>query len=221
MIKAVLWDFGGVLTSSPFEAFNRYEAERGLPRDCIRRINAANSESNAWARFESSATTAAEFDAEFAREARAAGFDIPGREVIELLAGSVRTRMVEALKLCKHRYKVACITNNVKAGEGPGMARSAERAQQIAEVMALFDFVLESSKEGIRKPNPLIYQRACDRLHVSPNECVYLDDLGVNLKPARDLGMHTIKVATEDQALEELERLTGIVVPCGRHFVSQ
>jgi putative hydrolase of the HAD superfamily len=217
MIRAVLWDFGGVLTTSPFEAFNRYESERGLPLDCIRGINATNPERNAWARFEASLITPEQFDEEFASEARAAGLDIRGSAVIELLAGTLRPRMIEALRLCRHRYKVACITNNVKAGHGPGMARTSERAEQIREVMGLFDLVLESSKEGIRKPNPLIYVRACVGLGVQPQECVYLDDLGINLKPARELGMQTIKVVNEDQALGELERLTGIVVPCAGH----
>jgi putative hydrolase of the HAD superfamily len=210
MIEAVLWDFGGVLTTSPFEAFNRYEAERGLPRDFIRTINATNPEANAWARFESSNVDLHEFDALFAAESEAAGYRVPGREVIELLSGDLRPRMVEVLKLIKGRYRVACITNNVKGGHGPGMASSTERASKMAEVMALFDLVVESSVEGIRKPNPRIYQIACERLGVAPDRAVFLDDLGVNLKPARALGMHTIKVLDEQQAIEELAALVNL-----------
>ncbi|MCX7064674.1 MAG: HAD-IA family hydrolase [Proteobacteria bacterium] len=204
MIEAILWDFGGVLTTSPFDAFNRYEAEQGIPRNFIRGINATNPEHNAWARLESSAITLAQFDAEFEAESRAAGHAIAGGAVIELLSGDLRPRMVEVLIACKARFKVACLTNNVKAGEGPGMARSSERAASIARVMAEFDLVLESSKEGIRKPNPAFYLRACERLRIKPTQAVFLDDLGINLKPAKELGMTTIKVTTQEQAIAEL-----------------
>jgi putative hydrolase of the HAD superfamily len=205
MIQAVLWDFGGVLTTSPFDAFNRFEAERGLPRDFIRGINATNPEHNAWARLESSTITVAQFDREFEAESRAAGHSIPGQAVMELLSGDLRPRMVDVLVACKAaRYKVACLTNNVKSGSGPGMARSGERAERMERVMALFDLVLESSKEGIRKSSPAFYLRACERLRIKPNQAVFLDDLGINLKPAKELGMTTIKVTTEDQAIAEL-----------------
>lgn len=204
MIEAVLWDFGGVLTTSPFDAFNRFEAEQGIPRDFIRGINATNPEHNAWARLESSTITIAQFDAEFEAESRAAGYPIAGQAVIELLSGDLRPRMVEVLIACKTRFKVACLTNNVRAGEGPGMARSSERAARIARVMDQFDLVLESSKEGIRKPNPAFYLRACERLRIKPTQAVFLDDLGINLKPAKELGMTTIKVTNEDQAIAEL-----------------
>jgi putative hydrolase of the HAD superfamily len=204
MIRAVLWDFGGVLTTSPFDAFNRFEAERGIPRDFIRGINATNPEHNAWARLESSRISVEEFDREFEVESRAAGHAVPGQSVIELLSGDLRPRMVDVLIACKKRYKVACLTNNVKSGSGPGMARTSERAERMERVMALFDLVLESSKEGIRKPNPAFYLRACERLRIEPNEAVFLDDLGINLKPAKELGMTTIKVTSEDQAIVEL-----------------
>ena len=210
MIQAVLWDFGGVLTTSPFEAFNRYEAERGLPRDFIRQINATNPETNAWAQFESSQVTLDEFDDLFAEESNARGHRVPGRQVIELLSGDIRPRMVRVLEHCKAHYQVACITNNVRSGQGPGMASSSKRASQIAEVMALFDLVVESSQEGIRKPNPEIYRLTCERLDISPEAAVFLDDLGINLKPARALGMQTIKVLDEDQAIVDLAKVTGL-----------
>lgn len=210
MIEAVLWDFGGVLTTSPFEAFNRYEADRGLPRDFIRGINATNPQNNAWAQFESSRITLDGFDEAFAAESEAAGHRIPGKEVVALLSGDLRPRMIDALRHCKEHFAVACITNNVKSGEGPGMARDAERAAAMQAVMDLFDLVVESSVEGIRKPDPRIYELTCERLEVDPAKAVFLDDLGINLKPARALGMHTIKVVSESQAIEDLYRLTGL-----------
>jgi putative hydrolase of the HAD superfamily len=210
MIRAVLWDFGGVLTTSPFEAFNRYEVRRGLPRDFIRTINATNAEHNAWARFESSVIGPDEFDTEFETESRARGHAIRGRDVMELLSGDVRPRMVAALRACKARYKVGCLTNNVKSGRGPGMAATNERASAVQAVMELFDVVVESSKEGIRKPNPAFYLKACALLDVEPREAVFLDDLGINLKPAKALGMTTIKVVSEAQALEDLAAVVDL-----------
>lgn len=202
--QAVLWDFGGVITTSPFEAFNRYEAEHGLPLDFIRRINATNPDTNAWAQFEASRIGIEEFDRLFEEESRAAGHPIPGREVIALLAGDVRPRMVEVLRRVKRDFRIACLTNNVRAGRGPGMSRSEANAAQVREAMALFEHVLESSREGLRKPQPEFYLLACQRLGVEPGQVVYLDDLGINLKPARQLGMTTIKVVSEAQAIREL-----------------
>jgi putative hydrolase of the HAD superfamily len=212
MLQAILWDFGGVFTTSPFEAFNRYEAANGLPADFIRGINATNPDSNAWAKFESSEITAHQFDLAFETESRAAGHPIPGRVVIEMLSGNLRPRMVTALARCKERFKVACITNNVKAGEGASMSRTTEKAAQLQQVFAMFDLVVESSKEGVRKPDPRIYRIACERLGVAPEHALFLDDLGINLKPAKALGMRTIKVVSEAQALTDLESVTGITL---------
>jgi len=210
VIEAVIWDFGGVITTSPFQAFNRYERERGLPHDFIRRINATDPDTNAWALFESDRLGLDEFDELFAREALAAGHEVRGREVIALLAGDIRPRMVAALERCKQHFRVGCITNNVRAGHGPGMTPDDGTAHEVAAVMSLFDIVIESSREGIRKPDPRIYQLACERLGVNPPATVFLDDLGINLKPARALGMQTIKVENEDQALAELAAITGL-----------
>jgi len=213
MIQAVLWDFGGVLTTSPFEAFNRYETEHGLPADFIRTINANNPFDNAWAKFESSRIDLAGFDRAFAEESAAAGHRVRGQDVVALLSGDLRPRMVRVLEHCKGHFKLACITNNVKSGTGPAMASDGSKAQRVREVMELFDLVVESSIEGIRKPNPKIYELTCDRLGVAPADTVFLDDLGINLKPARALGMQTIKVLSEDQAISELAAVTGLDFP--------
>ncbi len=209
-IKAVFWDFGGVILTSPFEAFNKYERENGLPLDFIRGVNARNPESNAWAQLEKSAVGLDGFCTLFEAETRALGHEVPGRDVLGLLSGEVRPAMVEALRRVRQHFRIACLTNNVRHGDGPGMARSAAKAAQVAEVMALFHDVVESSKVGVRKPEPRFYEMACEIAGVAPEEVVFLDDLGVNLKPARAMGMQTIKVLGPDQALGELEEILQI-----------
>lgn len=204
-IKAVLWDFGGVITTSPFEAFNRFEEAANLPVDFIRKINSTNPKTNAWAQLESSQISVEEFDLKFAREARDLGHDVSGSQVLALLSGDLRPEMVTALKIIKSSRKIGCITNNVKSGQGPSMARDPDKAAQMNEVMDLFDVVIESSKVGIRKPDPEIYKLACREMKIEPDEALFLDDLGINLKPARALGMSTIKVLNAQQALDELE----------------
>jgi len=208
LFQAVIWDFGGVFTSSPFEAFARYERERGLPDNLIRQINSANPLENAWARFERSELDLAAFDVEFAKEARALGHKVPGKDIIALLAGDFRPDVIEALRRIKRAdYKTGCITNNVpsnQTGSGDG------RSLYAREIMEMFDHVIESSKIGIRKPNPRIYEMMCETLGVVPEACVYLDDLGMNLKPAKAMGMATIKVESGSQAIAELEKALGI-----------
>jgi len=210
-VKAIIWDFGGVITSSPFEAFNRYEEANGLPENFIRGINATNPDTNAWALFERSEIDAQQFDTQFLAEAEAQGHSVRGADVLALLAGDVRPEMVALLdRLKADGYRIACITNNVKTGSGAGMARTDEKAAQVADVLARFEYVIESSEVGVRKPDPAIYLMACDKLGVAPEDCVFLDDLGINLKPARALGMATIKVGAAAPAIEELSALLGL-----------
>jgi putative hydrolase of the HAD superfamily len=209
-VEAVVWDFGGVFTTSPFEAFNRFETSKDIPLNHIRTLNATNPHDNAWALFERSEIDAAGFDTMFLEESRALGQNVRGADVLPLLSGDVRPRVVAALKTCKQHFKVGCITNNVMTGSGAGMASTTEKAAQVAEIMGLFDAVIESSKVGVRKPDPRIYQMMCELLAVDPAACVYLDDLGVNCKPAAQLGMTAIKVETEAQALAALAKATGL-----------
>jgi putative hydrolase of the HAD superfamily len=201
----VIFDFGGVITSSPFEAFNRLEAERGLPHDFVRAVNSTNPDDNAWARFERAEIDAHGFDILFAEEAAALGHQLDGTSVIACLAGEVRPAMVAALDGLKSAgFGLGCITNNVKAGRGAAMARSEDKALHIESIMARFDHVIESSKAGVRKPDPRIYMMMCELLGVEPAHCIYLDDLGINCKPAAALGMCAIKVTSGQQALKEL-----------------
>ncbi|WP_027575213.1 HAD-IA family hydrolase [Bradyrhizobium sp. WSM1743] len=206
-IEAVIFDFGGVLTSSPFEAFARFETERSLPADIIRRTNAANHLENAWAKFERAEVDIDTFDELFAAESLALGAEVRGRDVLPLLQGDLRPEMVEALKRIKAQFKTGCITNNLPAN---AIGSLTGRSLYIAEVMVLFDHVIESAKIGLRKPDPRIYQLMVETLKVDPKSCVYLDDLGVNLKPAREMGMTTIKVTSGAQAIADLEKATGL-----------
>ena len=209
-IEAVIWDFGGVFTTSPFEAFNRFERANGLPLDFIRGINATDPNHNAWARFERAEIDAAGFDAAFLEESTALGHPVQGADILPLLSGDLRPAVVTALELCKRHFKVGCITNNMAQGHGAGMQATREGAFSAAAVMDLFDAVIESSKAGVRKPDPRIYQMMCEKLAVSPANCIYLDDLGVNCKPAAALGMTAIKVVSETQLLADLARATGL-----------
>ena len=212
-ISAVLWDFGGVILSSPFEAFNRFEAAQGLPLDTIRTINATNPDDNAWAHFERSDISAAEFDQAFAKDAAAAGFNIRGYDVLALLKGEIRPEMVHALDLVKAAgFKTACLTNNMVGGDGITERPENSREAAIDLIMDRFDTVVESSKVGCRKPETRFYEIACELLNVQPNECVFLDDLGINLKPAAAMGMQTIKVLGADKAINDLEAILGITL---------
>jgi putative hydrolase of the HAD superfamily len=209
MIEAVIFDFGGVITSSPFDAFARFETERGLPADIIRRTNAANHLENAWAKFERAEVDLDAFDKLFAAESLALGAEVRGRDVLPLLSGDLRPEMVEALRRIKAKFKTGCITNNLPNN---AIGSASGRTLYVAEVMTLFDHVIESAKIGLRKPDPRIYQMMIETLGVDPKNCVYLDDLGVNLKPAREMGMTTIKVLSGAQAIADLEAATGLTL---------
>lgn len=209
--ECVIFDFGGVITASPFEAFNRLEAERGLPHDFVRQVNATNPDGNAWALFERAEIDAATFDTRFAAEAQALGHALDGASVLAVLAGALRPAMIAALdRLTAAGYRIACITNNVPTGHGAGMARSGNRADALEAVFARFEHVIESSKAGVRKPDPRIYAMMCERLGVPPQACIYLDDLGINCKPAAAMGMHAIKVTSGEQALADLSAVLGL-----------
>ncbi len=242
-ISAVLFDFGGVILSSPFEAFNRYESEHGLPNGFIRSVNSVNPHGNAWARLERGELDHESFSTEFAAESERLGHRVEGADVLPLLAGELRPAMVEALRRCAARLRTALLTNNfvgfaatpahapadVPATDGawptstprpaPPERTSPERTSLetsvqpsdggVAEVFSLFDVIVESSRVGCRKPDPRFYTLALELIGIQAHEAVFLDDLGINLKPARALGMTTIKVADPVVAIAELEAIVG------------
>ena len=209
IIDVVLFDFGGVITASPFEAFAAYEQELGIPTGSIRKINSTNPDGNAWAKMERNEISLEDFCSLFEEEAAALGLVLSGNRVLGCLSGAIRPQMVRALEVLKERVSIGCITNNMKSGHGSGMSRTPEQAEKIAEIMTMFEVVIESAKVGLRKPDPRIYQMACDALQVAAERCVYLDDLGINCKPAAALGMRAIKVVDPDEALSDLEKLVG------------
>lgn len=204
-VKAVLWDFGGVITASPFDGFTRYERSSGLPEGFIRRVNTVNPDANAWARFERSDIDRDGFISAFEAEALAFGQVVSGEAVLAGLMGAPRPIMVRALERVRVRYQIACLTNNVAR-----MPRPPEQEVEIQRIMGLFEYVIESSKIGSRKPEKQFYEHALETLGIEANEAVFLDDLGVNLKSAREMGMTTIKVADPKQALEDLGRIIDI-----------
>ena len=213
MIKAVFWDFGGVITSSPFEAFNKYEKDNNLPSDFLRKVNSTNPDDNAWAKLERSEVNLDEFDLLFEKESKNLGYAIKGKEVIALLQGQVRPEMVKALRTIKGNLIQACLTNNIQSLKEEAFDKgNVSEAGKHDEIMGLFDFVIESSKVNLRKPDPAFYKMACEKAKIEPSEAVFLDDLGINLKPARILGMETIKVINSIDALNELQKLVPIKI---------
>ena len=208
--KAVFWDFGGVITSSPFQTFSSFEKENNLPKDFIRRVNSTNPYENAWAKLESSKISLEEFDKLFALESENLGFKIEGSKILELLQGSVVPEMVKMLEVLKEEsFLLACLTNNFNSGDKNQSALDDANKERL-EIMNNFDHIIESKELGIRKPDLDFYLKALEITGADPKETIFLDDLGINLKPARELGMATIKVLDSNQALKELTDLTGI-----------
>ena len=206
-VSAVVFDLGGVLTESPMTAFTAYEEEAGLPPGLIVRLNSTDPDTNAWARFERNELDVAGFSAAFEAEALAAGHRVEAGRVLAALRGELRPPMVEAVRRLRAAgLPLALLSNNVAP---------MERSGPVGELLGLFDAVVESSVEGVRKPEPEIYRRALTRLSdavgrtIEATDCAYLDDLGINLKPARELGFSTIKVVDPAAALAELSELVG------------
>jgi putative hydrolase of the HAD superfamily len=207
MFRAVLFDFGGVILSSPFDAFADLETRRGLPVGTIRSINATDSDTNAWAQLERAEIGLDEFAELFASEARDRGHDIPGGLVLACLRGEVRPKMVGAIRRLRGSHAIGLLTNNFLTGS-PDWSSGGS----FHELLGLFDVVIESSRVRCRKPERRFYEIALEELGVSATDSVFLDDLGVNLKPAREMGMTTIKVTDPDVALRELEEILGIAL---------
>lgn len=202
-IRAVIFDLGGVVLGSPPHAFRAYEKERGIEINFLNRMVMRNGPTGAWARLERGELDMLEFIAEFDAEALRDGVTISTAELMErvALASMPRESMVLAVrKIRAHGFKTAALTNNWIAED---------QNSKMALLRGEFDVFVESALEGLRKPDPKIYELTCARLGVTPSEVIFLDDLGPNLKPAKAMGMHTIKVDEPEPAIAELERLLG------------
>ena len=211
--KGIFWDFGGVIADSPFANLSRLEQRLGLPENFLRMTNAVNPDTNAWAQFERGDIDLDRFDALFREETAARGHPVSGRDLIPLLQVPVRPRMVALIERLASDYLQGCLTNNLPVGDGAAMSHDPAHAAACAAVLARFDFVLESSRSGCRKPEPAFYELALDRSGLAAEQVVFLDDLGINLKPARAMDMTTIKVTSERQAIEALGEVLGVSLP--------
>ena len=208
--SSVFWDFGGVITSSPFEAFSNFELNNNLPKDFIRKVNSTNHKSNAWAQLEQSKINLEEFDVLFKKESKSLGYEVSGGQILNLLQGEIRPKMVNALeKLKKENFTLACLTNNFNSGDKNQSALD-DINEERTKIMNNFDYIIESKELGIRKPDVEFYLKALEISGADPKKTIFLDDLGINLKPAKELGMTTIKVLDSDQVLKELSNLVGI-----------
>jgi putative hydrolase of the HAD superfamily len=209
-LRAVIFDLGGVVFPSPFDVFAAYERAHGLPDRFIRGVVAASADHGAWAKLERSELAFDEFCVAFAAECAAAGGEV---DAVELMAEigrgfEARPEMLQAIRAIKAAgLKVAALTNNWAPSEP-----QADHGPHALGRLGDFDVVVESAVEGLRKPDPRIYELVCGRLGITPDEAVFLDDLGVNLKPARALGMTTIKVEDPATALAELARVLGFAL---------
>ena len=205
-LRAVIFDLGGVVAPSPIDAFREFERSAGLPHRFISEVIVTSGDDGAWSRLERGETSLAEFATAFEGECEAAGATVKAADMMACLHGSgdARPTMLAAIaRIREEGLKTAALTNNWVGDDGMTMA---ERSPALA---AAFDVIVESSIEGLRKPEPKIYELVCERLDVTPQQAVFLDDLGVNLKPARAMGMTTIKVDDPDRALAELEDVLG------------
>ena len=205
--RAVIFDLGGVVFPSPFDAFTDYERSHGLPDRFIRTVVAENADRSAWAGLERGELSMGDFIVAFSEECKAAGGDVDAAELMTAIAAGFgpRPEMTRAIaRLRDAGLRTAALTNNWAHDD----QRPDERGTDV--VASLFDVVVESAVVGLRKPDPRIYEMVLRELEVDAPAAVFLDDLGINLKPARALGMRTIKVGDPDVAIDELQAMVGI-----------
>jgi len=212
--NTVLFDLGGVVLGSPLHAIRDYEQELGLERNAINRVAAETAPVGAWSRLERGELEMEPFYAAFEADCRAAGIEMCARTMMGrmALAAEPRPIMLNAIeRLREHGLRLGALTNNWAHTEDEGGGRS-DGTRALA---SRFDVFIESSVEGLRKPDPAIYALACERLGSQPDQVVFLDDIGPNLKPARAMGMETIKVDDPHDALRALEQILGLALIAG------
>ena len=205
-IKTIIFDFGGVITNSPIEGFKLLEEKHGYDKGIITNINMNNPDNNAWAKSERGEIDINTFLEEFEKEALSIGQKINAKEILQQLYGSLRKNMINKIKLLStsKKYKLICLNNVLK---GVDIFTPKERVEAVKNVMSYFDIIYESYKLNMRKPEARIYQYILKELNIEPQETVFLDDLGMNLKSARQLGINTIKVIEPNDAIYELDQI--------------
>ena len=205
-IKTIIFDFGGVITNSPIEGFKLLEEKHGYDKGIITNINMNNPDNNAWAKSERGEIDINTFLEEFEKEALSIGQKINAKEILQQLYGSLRENMINKIKLLStsKKYKLICLTNVLK---GVDIFTPKKRVNAVNHVMTYFDIIYESYKLSMRKPETRIYQYILNEINIKPEETVFLDDLGMNLKPARQLGINTIKVINPKDAINELDQI--------------
>ena len=205
-IKTIIFDFGGVITNSPIDGFKLLEEKHGYDKGIITNINMNNPDNNAWAKSERGEIDISTFLNEFEKEALLIGQRINAKEILQQLYGSLRENMINKIKLLSNskKYKLICLTNVLK---GVDIFTPKERVEAVKNVMSYFDIIYESYKLNMRKPEARIYKYILKELNIEPKETVFLDDLGMNLKSARQLGINTIKVIDPDDAIYELDQI--------------
>ena len=204
---AVIFDLGGVVFPSPFEAFDAYDTDAGLPAGTVRALIKTSSETGAWAALERGELTMADFHAALEAEATTAGFVLDGARLMAMVASGFGARPAMARAIGRIReagLRTAALTNN--------WPRSDDGAPTITGNGLGFDVIIESAVVGLRKPDPRIYELVLTQLEVEAGNTVFLDDLGINLKPAREMGMTTIKVTDPHDALAALSATLGFEV---------
>ena len=204
-IKTIIFDFGGVITNSPIEGFKNLEKTHGYSKGLITGINMNNPDNNAWARSERGEIEIDTFLSQFEQEALEIGHDINADEILIQLYGSPRPIMIKKIiSLSKsNKYKLICLTNVLK---GIKKFMPKEREEVVNNIMSYFDKIYESYKIGMRKPEARIYEYIIKDLEINPKETIFLDDLGMNLKTARQLGINTIKVVDPIEAIKTLDQ---------------
>ncbi|MBS3757821.1 MAG: HAD family phosphatase [Desulfobacterales bacterium] len=202
-IKAIIFDLGGVILDSPFEIFAAFEKQHGLSENFLNRVIVESGRQGAWARLERGELTLEDFFDAFDEEIRHAGANISSRDLMSAVNdfANLRPEMIHRVRRLREAgYRVGALTNNWFLANGStstGMDR----------LRAEFDVFVESSRAGVAKPDPKIYEMVLDELGVNAEEAVFLDDIGRNLKPAREMGMTTIKVTSVENALTEMDRV--------------
>ena len=208
--SAVLFDLGGVVLGSPLQAIRDYEQTLGLERNAINRVAAKTAPGGAWSRLERGELDLEAFYPAFELDCRSAGIEMDARVMMQEMsrAAGPREIMLEAIaRLRAADLRVGALTNNWAHTDGSAEPDSGDGTRALKQH---FDVFIESSVEGLRKPDPEIYRIACDRLGRNADQVVFLDDIGHNLKPAREMGMATIKVEAPEAALRELEGFVGL-----------